>query len=355
MPIFLNLQASRPSLYSYAAFFHLGRYLYMLSISFLMLVLCAAIMPAQATANDEDLQINDCWLPLLEKLKEDKMHGADIEHWFASLPDEFSSRPMGAKVSTLFKSRFIPPYFAYFRKPVPPPELYPGVVTSDNILKCQLFLEENLELFEEAEKKYHVPKEILVSLLMVETRLGTYMGTEKAFWSLACMASSNHPESIESYLKRLPFTDEHDKWLQDILQARSEWAYIELKALIMYCRLHEHNPLEITGSIYGAIGICQFMPSNIPFYGVDGNGDGKIDLFCLEDAVHSAGNFLKTHGWKKNNTRERRTRLLRYYNNSTAYANTILTLADGVTELAAKRGETASSVAEDSNSPESAS
>lgn len=283
------------------------------------------------------------------------MYGADVEHWFSSLPDGFSSKPMGAKVTVLFKKKFIPPHFAYFRKPVTPLEFYPGVVTSDNILKCQLFLDENLELFAQAEKKYHVPKEILVSLLMVETRLGTYMGKEKAFWSLACMAASDHPASIESYLERLPFTDAHEKWLKDVLQARSQWAYTELKALILYCRLHEHNPLEITGSIYGAIGICQFMPSNIPFYGVDGNGDGKIDLFCLEDAVHSAANFLKTHGWKKDNTRDRRVRLLRYYNNSTAYANTILALADGVTELAEKQNNEAGKIAEDHTSPDAAS
>ncbi len=286
---------------------------------------------AQFTPNP---QIAAQWHPLLERLKNDDMYGVDVDHWFASFTDEFSSKPMGAKVTTLFKKRFIPPHFAYFRKPLTPPEFYPGVITTDNVVKCLAFLQTNAEIFQKAEAKYIVPKEVLVSLLMVETRLGTFTGSEKAFWSLACMAASDTPASVQTYLERLPYTEAHGKWLQDVLTARSQWAYTELKALIMYCRLHEHNPLEITGSIYGAIGLCQFMPSNIPFYAVDGNGDGKIDLFTLEDAVPSAANFLKTHGWKQDSTKERKARLLRYYNNSTAYANTILALADAVNALA---------------------
>ena len=35
-------------------------------------------------------------------------------------------------------------------------------------------------------------------------------------------------------------------------------------------------------------------------YAVDGNGDGVIDLFNMDDAVMSAGNFLKIHCWRNN-------------------------------------------------------
>lgn len=290
--------------------------------------------PEAAPEPDELAGIDPCWHPLLERLKEDDVHGADVQHWFASLSEAYSQRPMGVKVSTLFKRRFVPPYFPYFNKPVKSANIYAGVVTKDNIRKCYDFLSEYNDIFQKAEKTYFVPKEVLVSLLMVETRLGNFMGSEKAFWSLACMASAGDTDSIGSYLEKLPVTDEHEDWLTDILKARSDWAYAELKALISYCRLHEHDPLQITGSIYGAIGLCQFMPSNIPSYAVDGNGDGKIDLFSLEDAVPSAANFLKNHGWKKGTSGKKRVRLLKYYNHSTAYANTILGLSDGVTKLA---------------------
>lgn len=284
----------------------------------------------------EELQalVDPCWHPLMKRLEADGMHGADVAHWFAALPDAYSQRPMGVKVSALFKKRFIPPYFPYFNKPVKPLDVYMEVITPENVQKCYEFMKEHEELFQKAQDKYHVPKEVLVSLLMVETRLGTIMGSEKAFWSLACMALAEEPEHVESYLARLPFTEAHAGWLDGVLKARSQWAYTELKALILYCRLHEHDPLQIKGSIYGAIGICQFMPSNISFYAVDGNADGKIDLFSLEDAVPSAANFLKTHGWRKNSDHQKQVRLLKYYNHSTAYANTILGLSDGVVKLA---------------------
>lgn len=275
-------------------------------------------------------EVDPCWYPLLERLKTDDMFGADVAHWFAGLPDPYSEKPMGVKVTTLFKRKFILPYFPYFNKPVKAAEIYDGVVTKGNIQKCYEFLSKHGAIFQKAEDKYFVPKEVLVSLLMVETRLGNFIGSEHAFWSLACMASAEKPDNIGSYLSRLPVTEAHGQWLDDILKARSKWAYTELKALILYCRQHEHDPLAITGSIYGAIGLCQFMPSNISFYAVDGNGDGKIDLFSLEDAVPSAANFLKTHGWRQNTTGEKRVKMLKYYNHSTAYANTIMGLADGV-------------------------
>ena len=47
--------------------------------------------------------------------------------------------------------------------------------------------------------------------------------------------------------------------------------------------------MSFVGSIYGAIGISQFMPTNALKFGQDGDGDGRVDLFRHEDAVHSLG------------------------------------------------------------------
>jgi membrane-bound lytic murein transglycosylase B len=84
------------------------------------------------------------------------------------------------------------------------------------------------------------------------------------------------------------------------------------------------------GSIYGAVGICQFMPSNILRFGVDGDGDGTVNLFHASDAMHSLANYLKYHGWKPGLSREKQNRVLRHYNNSATYANTILAVADAL-------------------------
>ena len=85
--------------------------------------------------------------------------------------------------------------------------------------------------------------------------------------------------------------------------------------------------------ISGPIGLCQFMPSNIATYGADGDGDGRVDLFTVPDAVASLSHYLARHGWKAGLSRERQHALLMRYNHSTVYANTILALADRVAAL----------------------
>ena len=88
------------------------------------------------------------------------------------------------------------------------------------------------------------------------------------------------------------------------------------------------EPKDLPSSIYGAIGLCQFMPSNIALYGADGDGDGRIDLFNVNDAAMSLARYLAKHGWKPGVTLAQQHSLLMKYNHSKVYANTILALAD---------------------------
>jgi len=46
----------------------------------------------------------------------------------------------------------------------------------------------------------------------------------------------------------------------------------------------------------GAMGPMQFLPSSFAAYGVDGNGDGRLDINDPADAVYSAANYLCDHG-----------------------------------------------------------
>ena len=101
------------------------------------------------------------------------------------------------------------------------------------------------------------------------------------------------------------------------------------------------RPDMLPGSIYGAIGLCQFMPSNIRPYGMDGNGDGVINLYVADDAVASLANYLARHGWKATSSKSARHRVLMRYNKSTVYANTILALADRIDRLGGKPARTA--------------
>lgn len=53
-----------------------------------------------------------------------------------------------------------------------------------------------------------------------------------------------------------------------------------------------------TGAKHGEIGHTQFLPGNVLTYGVDGNGDGRIDLNNQADALASTANFLRGKGWR---------------------------------------------------------
>jgi membrane-bound lytic murein transglycosylase B len=72
------------------------------------------------------------------------------------------------------------------------------------------------------------------------------------------------------------------------------------------------------------------MPSNISMYAADGDQDGRIDLFSVQDALPSIASFLAKHGWKNSLNRRQRHKVIRNYNHSDVYADTVLTMADRV-------------------------
>lgn len=275
--------------------------------------------------------VAECWQPLLQRLQNDPKASPEVIRYFCELP-EYSPKPMGEKVKELFTNAFLrKPRTPDDGKPKPPPSrIYRNVVTAATVQKCNDFLARNQAVFDAVEQKYPVPREILVSLLFVETRLGTFMGKENAFWSLACMAAADSPERMDGGLSDIPITDKHDAWLRAKLADKSNWAYNELRSLLAFCSVQDLDPHCMPGSVYGAIGICQFMPSNLVPYGDDGDGDGVINLFSEPDAIFSAARYLTSHGWKKNLTVDRQRAVLKRYNNLTIYANTILALGESV-------------------------
>jgi membrane-bound lytic murein transglycosylase B len=52
------------------------------------------------------------------------------------------------------------------------------------------------------------------------------------------------------------------------------------------------------GAMHGEWGHTQFLPANVLAYGRDGDGDGRLDLTNLSDAMASTANFLRGKGWR---------------------------------------------------------
>ena len=71
--------------------------------------------------------------------------------------------------------------------------------------------------------------------------------------------------------------------------------------LLSLMKTADDNNLDIAnirGSWAGAMGHFQFIPTTLAQYGVDGNGDGVIDIIgSVGDAMASAGNYLHKLGW----------------------------------------------------------
>lgn len=278
------------------------------------------------------------WQNLSLKLQKDGLNAALTGETFSSLTMPPSSVPMGIKVRELYSNAFLPKPKARPQKPIEtklgiPGPWFKGVVTTANARACRDFMNKHAVAFARAELNYGVPSEVAAALLFVETRLGGYLGKHNAFYMLASMSVTRDPSDIPEYIEKLQGADGRLDWIREKMETKADWAYAELRALLSYCYANGIDPLTVKGSVYGAIGLCQFMPSNISRYAVDGNGDGIIDLFTVDDAVASLSNYLRRNGWKSGLSLERQTRVLRSYNAMDIYAHTILALAKTIRQL----------------------
>ena len=134
------------------------------------------------------------------------------------------------------------------------------------------FFKQHYKLINSIEKKYNIEKELLLSLMGIETNYGTYVGKMDILSSLSTL----------SYDKR-----------------RSEFFTNELLILLRLIDTKKVDYKTLYGSWAGAFGFFQFMPSTIKSHALDYNDDKKIDLKNTQDAYASAGNYLNKIGWEK--------------------------------------------------------
>ena len=204
---------------------------------------------------------------------------------------------------------------------------YAQFLAPERLRRAREFLARHQELLKGLEEKFGVPKEVLVAMFLVETDLGRYPGKYRTFNVLVSLALSRQWEMVQSFLPANLSPAEEER-LKTFMSRRSKWALKELASLLVYCRQNKIDPLEIKGSIFGAFGLPQFVPSSVLAYGYDWDGDGKVDLFKLEDALASMANYLARHGWGKAKDYEARIKVIKTYNHSQPYAETVLKIAE---------------------------
>jgi len=188
------------------------------------------------------------------------------------------AQEQGISLITLNKlidnSKFLPDVIKYDRYQ---PEFYEDTNTyiSKRTSNTKLTIgnniyKKNIDEINLISKKYNVDKNLLLSLMGIETNFGNYLGKMDIISSLATL----------SFDKR-----------------RSDFFTSELITLLKLIDDKIIDPNTLYGSWAGAFGNFQFMPSTIKNYAVDFDNDEKINLKQTDDSFASAANYLNKLGW----------------------------------------------------------
>lgn len=205
---------------------------------------------------------------------------------------------------------------AFFRDPrlkvYPPIEVAPRKIDWDKLI-AQLvapeslergaqFLRGNWDILSQVEQKFGVEKEVLVGLLRLESNFGANTGNYVVF---------------NVFYTSLLGSVQENRW---------KWAGDNLVALARYCKTTNNDCFQVRGSYGGAVGPAQFLPKSAELYGVDGDGDGVVDLANPRDAIFSAANFLIQHGWREDKIQA----LGKYYGSANGYPRAVLAYAEAL-------------------------
>lgn len=198
-----------------------------------------------------------------------------------------------------------------------------------SIADARMYMATHKDRLDKAQEEFSVDKTIITAILLVETRLGTYLGKRTVVNTLATMAALTDKALAERVWLAISNNKKPERAIFDKkVDQKSRWGYEELKALISYADREGIDPVVIKGSYAGAMGIPQFMPSNALSLARDGNTDGRVDLFDHDDAIFSVANYLKHHGWKSGLGRQRQHEVLFQYNHSNYYVDALLKISD---------------------------
>ncbi|MCP4714561.1 MAG: lytic murein transglycosylase [Deltaproteobacteria bacterium] len=179
-----------------------------------------------------------------------------------------------------------------------------------------------------------VDPEVVVAILLVETSLGQYLGSEPVTSIFASLVLENHGERRKAFGRRLEGSPDRDRMLQR-LEAKASWARKELRALLAMHQQRNIDIFSLKGSYAGAFGIPQFLPSSYLQWGADGDRSNSVDLFYVPDAIVSVGSYLKAHGWQPGLDHEANRKAIWQYNHSRVYVDTVLAVAKRLRDVTA--------------------
>lgn len=148
-------------------------------------------------------------------------------------------------------------------------------LTSSRINNGVKFVKDNFEILDSVEKNFGVSKYYIASIIGCETNYGNYLGTYNPLDTIFTRA----------------FDPKSTYWQKQLIE------------LFILSKQYNFDPKSIKSSWSGALGLGQFIPSSYNAYGVDYDGDGKVDMYnSRKDGIASVANYLKANGWQKSST-----------------------------------------------------
>ncbi|NDW54733.1 lytic murein transglycosylase [Aliiroseovarius sp. PrR006] len=146
------------------------------------------------------------------------------------------------------------------------------LISQNRIDRGRAMLTKHAATFDRMEADYGVSRGVLTAFWAFETDYGAFQGDFNTLNSLVTLS--------------------HDCRRPELFQPQV-FAALELHEAGAF------NPATSTGAWAGEIGMVQMLPGDIIEAGVDGNGDGKIDLRKTPaDALLSGANMLRGLGWR---------------------------------------------------------
>lgn len=192
------------------------------------------------------------------------------------------------------------------------------------------FLRKHKTAFSKVQKKFPVPKEIIASLLWVETKYGRDLGTFHVASSYLSIAQADYPpilfQVVDVAKQRHPDMDSaSEAKIQERAKNKAQWAVKELIALQEIHEKKYKDAAKLEGSFSGAFGMAQFLPSSYLQWAK--GHKSQPNLFRADDSIFSVSNYLTINGWKKDDPNAQRAALF-HYNRDREYGERILRMAD---------------------------
>lgn len=147
-----------------------------------------------------------------------------------------------------------------------------GAVSTSRINQGRDKLEEHDATARRVEQRYGVPREIVTAIWGIESNYGGNFGNFSTIDALATLGYDGR---------------------------RPEFARNELMAALRILESGDISRERMQGSWAGAMGHTQFIPSSFERYAVDGDGDGRRDIWgSIPDVMASTAHYLAEAGWR---------------------------------------------------------